>query len=435
MKRETRIGIFLVLASIIMAVFILVVGDIGNLIRKPGYDVLIYFDSAAGLERQVPARLAGVKIGYVKDVRLKGSQAEVVLAIEPKHKIRTDAKALLAGLGILGQKYIEIIPGRGDIYIQPGGTLISLPPTGIDQVGETLAAVGEEIQETSRMLRELIGTDDTKTNIRDILQNITAFSAELKDFSTRNKTTLDQSIQDTSRAVRNFDAQMLEISRSLDDLITLLRDMAEENRDNLQESLSTMREVVDKAEESLQQLKQILEKVNSGEGTLGKLVDSPELYDEAEQALKDVRSALKPASEISFHGGFNFEYYLDPNKIKSTMQLALWPTRNTLLMGEIIQDPFLDKFTYSLQGGFRWKDVAARAGVMQSQFGAAVDFYTFRDRLRFSLESFDFNRDKYPNFRLFASYNPTKYLYLLFGMDDFALKDRREFFLGLGLGL
>ncbi|NOR15295.1 MAG: MCE family protein [Candidatus Aminicenantes bacterium] len=435
MKREIKIGIFLALASITMAVFILVVGDIGTLIRKPGYELFLYFDSAAGLEKQTGVRLAGVKIGYVKEVRLKGSQAEVVLSIDPKHHLRIDAKATLAALGILGEKYIEVIPGQSETYAPPGSTIESVPPMGLDQVAVMLAAVGKEIQETSIMLRDLIGTDENKTNIRDILQNITVFSAELKDFSERNKTTLDQSIRDTSRAVQNFDARMSEISRSLDDLITLLRDMAEENRDNLQESLSTMREVVDKAEKSLQQLNEILKKVNSGEGTLGKLVDDPELYREAEQAIKDVRSAIAPASEIAVHGGFNFEYFVDPNKVKSYMQLALWPTRKTLLMGEIIQDPFLDKFTYSLQGGLRWKDVAARAGVMQSQFGAAVDLYTFRDRLRLSLESFDFNRDKYPNFRLFASYNPTKYLYLLFGVDDFALKDRREFFLGLGIGL
>jgi hypothetical protein len=211
--------------------------------------------------------------------------------------------------------------------------------------------------------------------------------------------------------------------------------MAEENRDNLQQSLSSMRDVVEKAEQSLQQLREILEKVNSGEGTIGKLVDDPELYQEAEQALRDVRSALEPASEISVHGGFNFEYFVDPNKVKSTMQLAFWPTHSTLLLGEIIQDPFQDRFTYSLQGGLRWKDVSARAGVMQSQFGAAIDVYTLKDRLRFSLEGFDFNRDKYPYFRLFASVNPTKYLYLLLGLDDFALKDRREFFVGFGLGL
>lgn len=435
MKREIKIGIFLALASIIMAVFILVVGDIGTLIRKPGYEVYLYFDSAAGLELQVPVRLAGVKIGYVKEIRLKGSQAEVVLSIDPKHRIRSDAKGLLAALGILGQKYIEIIPGKGEIYIQPGGTLESLPPAGLDQVGETLADVAQEIKETSRMLRELLGTDETKTNIRDILENVTAFSAELKEFSERNKTTLDRSIQDTSQAVRNFDVQMQEISRNLDDLITLLRDMAEENRDNLQQSLSSMREVVEKAEQSLQQLREILEKVNSGEGTIGKLVDDPELYEAAEQTLQDVQGMLEPASAMSVHGGFNFEYFVDPGKVRSAMQLAFWPTRNALLLGEIIQDPFLDRFTYSLQGGYRWKSVTARAGVMQSQFGAAVDVYTFKDRLRFSLESFDFNRAEYPYFRLFATINPSKYFYLLFGLDDVALKARREFFVGLGLGL
>ena len=172
MKREIKIGLFLALASIIMAVFILVVGDIGTLIRKPGYEIFLYFDSAAGLEKQTGVRLAGVKIGYVRDVRLKGSQAEVVLSIDPKYQIRTDAKAMLAALGILGEKYIEILPGKSQTYAQPGSTIQSLPPTGLDQVGAELAAVGKEIQETTRMLRELIGTDESKTNIRDILQNI-----------------------------------------------------------------------------------------------------------------------------------------------------------------------------------------------------------------------------------------------------------------------
>ena len=83
----------------------------------------------------------------------------------------------------------------------------------------------------------------------------------------------------------------------------------------------------------------------------------------------------------------------------------------------------------------RWGDFASRAGIMQSKIGAAVQYYILKDRLRFSLESYDFNRRPYPYFRFATSFSATKYFYLLFGFDDFASSGLRDFFFGLGLGL
>ena len=75
---------------------------------------------------------------------------------------------------------------------------------------------------------------------------------------------------------------------------------------------------------------------------------------------------------------------------------------------------------------------APRAGILQSRFGIGLDGYFWNDRLRFSLEGFDFNRSPRPRFRFLTRLRATGPFHLLFGLDDLVWKDRREFFLGLG---
>jgi hypothetical protein len=53
--------------------------------------------------------------------------------------------------------------------------------------------------------------------------------------------------------------------------------------------------------------------------------------------------------------------------------------------------------------------------------------------VRISVELFDINRDVFPHFRIQGSYSPVRYVSLLFGLDDFGLKEKRELFFGLGL--
>jgi hypothetical protein len=55
--------------------------------------------------------------------------------------------------------------------------------------------------------------------------------------------------------------------------------------------------------------------------------------------------------------------------------------------------------------------------------------------VRLTIELFDFNRDMSPHFRILGSYSPVRYISLLFGLDDFSLKAKRELFFGLGFGL
>ncbi len=435
MKREIKIGIFLTIALGIIAAFIFVVGDLGTIFQKPGYEVFLYFDSATGLEKRTGVRLAGVKVGYVKDIRLKDNQAEVILRIDQEVAFRTDSQATLAALGLLGEKYIEIIPGASGAICLPGGTIPVVPPMGLEQLGSELASVSGEIRETGKVLRELLGSADSRTNLTLILENMASFASDLREFSQLNSPAINQGIQKGSRAIENFDSRVEALAASLDELVVLMRDVVAENRDGVKDNLERIQALLDKADGSLGKLDSALNKINEGEGTLGRLIQEEDLYEDAQKAVGEVQRAVEPVSSFRAGGLLQFIYYDDPEEIKSYLTLTFWPVSDKFLLGQVIQDPVLDTFAYSLQGGIRWNDIQARAGVMESKIGGAVDFFAFRDRVRFTIELFDFNRNVFPHFRILGSYSPVRYISLLFGLDDFGLKEKRELFFGLGFGI
>jgi len=431
MKREVKIGIFIGVAVLILATFIFIVGDITVLFRKPGYVLYSIFDSTAGLEKRAVVRLAGVKVGYVKDIRLKESRAEVVMVIDSDMKIPRGSKATVASLGLVGEKYVEIFPGHEKDFYKSEETIGGLPSASLDQVGTMLLSIGGEVQELSQSLKGILGEEKSQANFRDTLQNLSSFTADLKDFLGQNRSELDQVIGNSSKAVQSFDQRVKEISGNLEELIFLLKDIAEENREDIKINLKRIKELVQQTEKSLELLNESLEKINKGEGTLGKLINNPELYSEAESVIAEARKTIQPLSTLRFDVGLRADYYPNSEALKGYLSLALWPDPKKFFLTEIIHDPWQDEFTYSAQAGLRLGSFAPRAGIIESSFGAGVDYYLAQDRLRLSLESFDLNRSPRPQFRLWTQYSLYKYFYLVFGIDDFALASEREIFFGL----
>jgi phospholipid/cholesterol/gamma-HCH transport system substrate-binding protein len=433
-RQELKIGLFLAVGLAILAVFIFVVGDFSTLFETKGYMLYTHFDTVAGLEKKTVVRMAGVKVGAVKTISLKGSKAEVAMDINPEIEISRDSKATLASLGLLGEKYIEIIPGAEEAVVQPGGTIGSLPPVSFDQLGMILSSVGDDIKNTSKALRDLLGEGEARVNIKEILQNLSSASAELNEFFSENKPLLTQSLEKSAQAIETFDQNVTSISQNLDELIILLKDTVEENRESLKGNLEGIKELISNMEEALKTLNESLEKINKGEGTLGKLISEKELYEKADKTLNDAQGIISPVSSLRIDMGLKAEYFAKSELLRGTLSFGIWPSSDKFLLGQIVQDPWQDKFTYSAQGGIRWGVFAPRAGILESKFGVGLDLYAFKDRVIFTFEGFDFNRNPRPRFRAWTSLVASKSIHVLFGLDDFTLSQNREFYLGMRFG-
>jgi phospholipid/cholesterol/gamma-HCH transport system substrate-binding protein len=433
-RQEIKIGFFLAVGLIILAVFIFVVGDISTMFEKKGYTLYTYFDTVAGLEKKTVVRMAGVKVGAVKAISLKGGKAEVALEINPEIKIPRDSKATLASLGLLGEKYIEITPGLEDELAEQGGTIGSLPPVSFDQLGMILSSVGDDIKNTSKAMRDLLGEGEARVNIKEILQNLSLVSAELREFIGVNRPHVTKSLDKADRAIETFDQNVQSISQNLDELVLVLKETVEENRQSLKGNLDGIKTLITKIEDALEALNESLEKINKGKGTLGKLIEDPSLYEKTEKAVNRAQEIVLPFAAMRVDLGLRAEYYATSELFKGALSLGFWPTPDRFLLAQIIRDPWQEKFTYSAQGGVRWGMFAPRAGIMESRFGVGLDLYAFKDRVIFSLEGFDFNREPRPRFRAWTSFAASKYWHILVGWDDFTLSENREFYLGMRFG-
>ena len=435
MRRDIKAGLFFGGALFILAAIIFMVGDLSVLFSKPGYELFADFETAAGLEKRTVVKMAGVRIGYVKEVRLKGVRAELIFNIDQGVAVFKDSQAMMASLGLLGEKYIEIVPGKGPEVCRPGDTIGSQTPVGFDQLGTLMVSIGAEITEVGKTLRELLGGEEPKVNVRQILQNLSDLTEDLKEFTEANRGNLTESLQASSETIKNFDQRVDTIADNLDAMILNLREMIEVNKGNLQENMEKISELIEKTKDAVRLLSETLEKISRGEGTVGKLIQEPELYERANRALGDVEAVAQRASAFRLRGGVRLDYYGSSELIKGQVSVGLWLTPAAYFLGQVVHDPWLDKFTYSAQGGMRLGPVSPRVGILESEIGVGIDYHALRNRLRFSLESYDFNREPRPHFRVYTSYLATNYICLLFGWDDFAVASQRELFFGLGIEL
>ena len=95
-----------------------------DLVGGRGYRVQAKFMTVGGLQTGAIVELAGVEIGRVEHIALdKNYRARVQLSLKDSIPLYEDAKAAIKTKGLIGERYIEIAPGRGPKQLEPGGEI------------------------------------------------------------------------------------------------------------------------------------------------------------------------------------------------------------------------------------------------------------------------------------------------------------------------
>ena len=101
---ETRVGMFLALATIAIFVTLEMVGTL-DYFRK-GMQVTALFNTVQELKVGDPVKMAGVNIGRVQDIGFEGNKVKVTLKIKTTAAVRTDSKAVIRFAGLMGQNFV-----------------------------------------------------------------------------------------------------------------------------------------------------------------------------------------------------------------------------------------------------------------------------------------------------------------------------------------
>ncbi len=434
MRRDIKIGIFFTGALLVLAVFIFIVGNLSNLFRRPGYPIYVRYESSLGLDKTAAVKMAGIKIGYVKDIQLEGRRSKVVLSIYPRYKIPHGSKAIQSVQGLLGEKYVDVQPSMEDEYLKPGDELVPGPSAGMDQLTPMLNALGNDLQQVAKNLREM--TDkETRDNFAEAVKNLSALTGEVERLVAENRGKVSQTLTAASDTARGLDERVRELAGSFDATLGEIQKILQENRGDIRDDVAKVKEVLSKIEESVTLLNKTLDKIQKGEGSVGKAVNDEGLYNEAQGAVRSVRKIADTVSSLRPTLDVRGEYLARSRFLKGFLGVGLWYKNTAFVLAQAVRGEDPDRFTYSAQGGMRFGGFAPRAGIIESRFGAGLDYYAFHDRLVVSVEGSDFNRATSPVFRTFARFFPQKNVYVIVGLEDFTLAARREVFFGLGVGL
>ncbi len=182
---EFKVGFFVLLALIGLAVFIFSITD--SPIFEGGKTLKAVFSFANGLKKSAPVRIAGVDQGIVKEIGLffdtheNKTKAEIKLWVKKDVQVPQDSTIMINQLGLMGEKYIEITPGvNTQEFLQEGQVMV-----GIDPIAQELIA--QKVMEVASGLDKMISDEKTKSSISSTLENLSLVTGNLRDITSSVK--------------------------------------------------------------------------------------------------------------------------------------------------------------------------------------------------------------------------------------------------------
>jgi phospholipid/cholesterol/gamma-HCH transport system substrate-binding protein len=119
---ETVMGAVVLVAA---ALFLFFAYSTSQLRSVPGYQLTAQFENIDGIRDGSDVRIGGVKIGSVVSTTLdsKTFLATVQMSVEPSVKLPDDTVAEIVSSGLLGDKYMSLVPGGSDKDLPAGGKI------------------------------------------------------------------------------------------------------------------------------------------------------------------------------------------------------------------------------------------------------------------------------------------------------------------------
>ncbi len=288
----------------------------GNNLLTHDKEFYAYYDNVDGLDTASKVTINGYHVGKVQDIAFAddSGKLKVTFTIESDFKFGANSKAQIYSASIIGGKSLAIIPeSNPSEFAESGATLVSDTDQGM--IGELTSKIDPISDKLERVLGKV---DTTLTGINRILseENTTVISKSLADLSI----TLN-SFKATSARIdgilveneANLNAGLSNFKSASSNINDFSKDLAEANIEEITQRLNQ----VSKDVASLTQ------KVSNGNGTAGKFINDPAVYDNLDRAtrqldmlLQDLKLNPKRYVHFSLFGKRNKEYKKPKDSLK-----------------------------------------------------------------------------------------------------------------------
>jgi phospholipid/cholesterol/gamma-HCH transport system substrate-binding protein len=397
--------------------------------------------NASGLIKGSAIRSAGIPVGVIKEVRLQDGQARIDVTIKSDIYLTRSASVDLRANGILGDKYIEVYPGSPtDEALEDDGQILNVKKGGsLDDVMVQVSEITSSLKDVAKNLNESVTNNGTNQHIMGrIVLNIEKLTTDIAEMTDRNKDKIGDIVD-----------QVQDITTTLDELI---------NDDSATGFKKTWKSAMINIDKSLKNIEQITDKVNRGEGTIGKLLSDEKTAEDVSSAIEGISGLVDTANKVSTGVDFNGYYLNEVGAAQTAIGIQIQPGLDRYYYLGIITDPsgvvektnvktttggstteidevktFKSKTKFTALYAKNFYDFTLKGGLIENTGGVGIDYKIFRQTALASVEAYDFEKLQLRatlNFRLPYGF------YVKGGYSDILDKnDARSVFAGAGIFL
>lgn len=285
LSNEAKIGLIVVISIIVVFLGFRIMKD--EPFFSSSNTLYTKYDSVNGLLKGGNVFLIGLKVGTVKELRYLPEEDSVLvlLNITEDIKIPIGSKARLVIPNFIGSSSIEIIKSNNSQLIEWGSYLEGINEEGLlDGLTEKGASMADSVSISINKLNKVL-TKAESVNEEGINATINSFketSKQLQELITRRQGSIDALIVDVQNSMANLSTLSDSSSDDIESMIANMEDFSKK-LDALSSELQT----------SSESISSILSKIDVGEGTLGKMINDPSLYNNLDSLTVNLNELIK----------------------------------------------------------------------------------------------------------------------------------------------
>ena len=268
---KVRLGLFIAGGLTIFVIAIFIIGKQQNLFN-PVFKVTTNFFNVSGLQVGNNVRFSGINVGTVDNIKIINDstvQVDLLIRKNVQQFIKADSEATISSEGIIGDRVIMITQGTFEAPMAKDGQQISsIEPIETDAIMANLQSTAVSADVITKQLAEIMININTGEGV------------------------IGRLIQDTIMA-ENISLTIANIKKSSEGI----DETVEITKKNLFEFMEKLQLTVATTEIATVALGEIMTKINSGEGTLGMLIQDTTVANNLNQTLINLEKSSEKLDE------------------------------------------------------------------------------------------------------------------------------------------
>jgi len=461
--QAAKVGLFLVGTAVAgFVIFRTVSKEVGG---GGGYLVHVYVKDATGIANHSRVAIAGIPVASIEKISLDQGRARIDIRVSKDTALYANARAGVKSASLLGENIVVLTPGTDEPKKKDGDEIEVMPDArSVEDLKEQVGRIADLIQAVAQQLASSVGTNQGGQNMRDILQNLADATQAINVTVRENRTYINETLKNVDAITSRSQPQIEKILENVRVITEEVRIIVAANGDkggDVKDTVNRLNHASKSLENALDHIDHISERIDKGEGTIGRLTKDETLINEVQGVAEGVNDYVGNISRLQTIVGLRSDYNFLANTVKSYVEVRLQPREDKYYLIELVNDPrgktsftqtdtdttdprapahyrtvtttTTDAFRFSLMFARRLGPFTGRFGIKESTGGLGLDVHLLQNRFEISQDLFGFGEEIQPRYRVWIGYEFIHRLWLLGGVDHLFLPNRRDYFLGLQL--